>query len=75
MNRIIAIILLIVGIALIYTGTQRKNSIAGATESAGKEIASKVDGEARFPTHTVYMVGGAVIAIVGLAMMFRRRTV
>ena len=73
MNKIIAIILLIAGIALIYTGTQRKHSLAGASESVGKDIASKVDGDPHVTTQTVYIVGGVVVAIVGAGMLFRRR--
>ncbi|MDB6168815.1 MAG: hypothetical protein JWM88_1679 [Verrucomicrobia bacterium] len=71
MNKVIALILLIAGIALVYTGNQRRHSIAGASEAAGKELASKVDGDARFPAHTLYMAGGVVLIIVGGAMLFR----
>jgi hypothetical protein len=75
MTKLIAIILLIAGIALIYTGNERRHSLAGAADSAGSNIARKVDGDAHFPEHTLYLAGGVVLVIVGGAMLFRGRRV
>jgi hypothetical protein len=75
MTKLIAIIILIAGVVLIYTGNERRHSLVGASESAGKEIASKVDGDTHFPKATLYISGGVVLVIVGGAMLFRGRRV
>lgn len=76
MKNIIGIILIALGIFLFVQGLNRKDSVVGAAATAGTELANKVDGGARTPKHVVYMVGGGVLAIVGLAVMIRKpRTV
>ena len=72
MNKIIALVLIIAGVALIYTGVQRKDSFAGTSERVGKQIAAKVDGDPHVTNATVYIVGGSVAALIGVGMMFRR---
>ena len=72
MNKIIGIILIIVGGFLIFKGINRQDSIAGKADSAGSSIANSVDGGTRTPTHTVWIVGGAVVAVAGLAIAARR---
>jgi hypothetical protein len=72
MNKIIGIILIVVGGFLIFKGINRQDSIAGKADSAGSSIANSVDGGTRTPTHTVWIVGGAVVAVAGLAIAARR---
>jgi hypothetical protein len=72
MNKIIGVILIIVGGFLIFKGINRQDSIAGKADSAGSSIANSVDGGTRTPTHTVWIVGGAVVAVAGLAIAARR---
>jgi len=72
MNKIIGVLLIIVGGFLIFKGINRQDSIAGKADSAGSSIANSVDGGTRTPTHTVWIVGGAVVAVAGLAVAARR---
>lgn len=75
MNKLAAIVFFVVGLALIYAGSQRRDSLAAATESAGDTIATKLDGEPRFSTHSIYLGGGIVLVILGGAALLRRPTV
>jgi len=71
MNKIIGIILILCGGFLIYKGSERKDSIAGSVEKVSNDVANKVDGGSRIPDHTYYIIGGAVVAVVGLGMVLR----
>ena len=72
MNRIIGIVLLVVGIVLFSQGLSRKDSLVGQTSEVGTSVANKVDGGARTPKHIIYMVGGGVLVLAGAGMTFRR---
>jgi hypothetical protein len=72
MKNVIAIILIALGIFLFVQGLNRKDSLAGETASVSTEVANKVDGGVRTPKHVVYMVGGGVLAIIGLVTLMRR---
>jgi len=72
MKNIIGIILIALGIFLFVQGLNRKDSLVGAASTAGTSVANAVDGGARQPKHVVYMVGGGVLAIVGVAVMVRK---
>ena len=72
MNKIIGVLLIIVGGFLIFKGINRQDSLVGKADSAGTSIANSVDGGTRTPSHTVWIVGGAVVAVAGLAVAARR---
>lgn len=72
MKNIIGIILIALGIFLFVQGLNRQDSVVGAASEAGTELANAVDGGARQPKHVIYMVGGGVLAIVGIAVMMRK---
>jgi len=72
MKTIIGLVLIIGGIALFIQGWNRKDSIAGKAAEAGTSIANTVDGGSRTTKHMGYMVGGAVLVVVGAAVMARR---
>ena len=72
MKNIIGIILIALGIFLFVQGLNRQDSIAGAADSVGTEVANTVDGGARQPKHIMYMVGGGILAIIGVAVMVRK---
>lgn len=74
MNKIIGIVLIVIGGFLIYKGVSRQDSLVGKVNSAGDSIANSVDGGTRTPTHTVWIVGGSVLAVVGLVVAARRST-
>jgi len=71
MNKIIGIILILVGGFLIYKGVERKDSIVGGAAQVGSDVANKVDGGSRIPEHYYYIIGGAVVAAAGLGMAAR----
>ena len=72
MKNIIGIILIALGIFLFVQGLNRQDSVAGAADSVGTEVANTVDGGARQPKHIMYMVGGGILAIIGVAVMVRK---
>lgn len=71
MKNIIGIVLIALGVFLFVQGLNRKDSLVGAASTVGTEVANKVDGGVRTPKHVLFMVGGGVIAIVGLGTLFR----
>ena len=71
MSRIIGIILIVVGGFLIYKGATRKDSVAGELAETGTSIANKVDGGARIPEHYYYLIGGGILAAVGIGATLR----
>jgi hypothetical protein len=73
MNKIIGLVLLIVGGALLYQGLSRKDSVAGAASEVGTDVANAVDGGGRVPEHIYYIIGGGVVAAVGVGLMLRGR--
>src|SRR5688572_3194129 len=72
MKNIIGIILIALGIFLFVQGLNRQDSVAGAAASVGTDVANAVDGGARQPKHVMYMVGGGILAIIGVAVMVRK---
>lgn len=66
MNKIIGIILIVVGGFLIFKGAARKDSLAGGLAETGTEIANKVDGGGRVPEHYYYLIGGGILIAVGI---------
>jgi hypothetical protein len=72
MKTILGIILIIAGIVLFVQGWNRKDSVAGQAAQAGTQIANSIDGGTRTPKHVGYMVGGAVLVVVGAVVMARR---
>jgi hypothetical protein len=75
MNKIIGIILILVGGFLIYKGATRQDSLAGGLDKAGSEIANKVDGGSRIPEHYYYFIGGGILAAIGIGVTVTGRRV
>lgn len=71
MNKIIGIVLIILGGVLIYQGVGRKDSVVGAASEVGTDVANAVDGKGRIPKHYYYIIGGSVIAAVGVGALVR----
>lgn len=71
MKNIIGIVLIALGIFLFMQGLNRKDSLVGAASTVGTEVANKVDGGARTPKHVLFMVGGGIVAIIGLGTLVR----
>ena len=75
MNKIIGIVLLVVGGFLLVNGFNRQESIVGTASEMGTSMANAVDGGGRQPKHIMMMVGGGLLFIAGAAMTFRRSAV
>ena len=71
MSRIIGIILIVVGGFLIYKGVSRKDSLAGEASETTARIANKIDGGGRVPEHYYYLIGGGILAAVGIGATLR----
>ena len=71
-KTLLAVLLIAVGGVLLYLGTQRKDSFAGAAQSVGHDVASAVDGKARVEDHTLYFIGGGALILVGIVVGLRR---
>jgi Protein of unknown function (DUF3185) len=71
-KTLLAVILIALGGVLLYLGNQRKESIAGAAQTAGQEVASTFDGKPRVSNHTMYFVGGGALILVGIVVALRR---
>ena len=72
MKNIIGIVLIALGVFLFVQGLNRKDSVVGTAATAGTSVANAVDGGTRQPKHVMYMVGGGVVAIIGLGVMLRK---
>ena len=75
MNKIVGIILLVVGGFLLVKGFIRQDSLVGQTSEIGTDVANAFDGGTRQPKHIVMMVGGGILLIAGAGMTFRRAAI
>lgn len=71
---IIPILVIIIGMALIFIGTRREDSVAGVSESIGTSVANTIDGKARQPEHIWYYLGGGVLIFAGVTGALRKRS-
>jgi hypothetical protein len=69
--KIIGILALIVGAALLFQGISRKDSFAGHAATAATDMANSVDGGSRTPLHVTYIVSGGILMAVGAFAAFR----
>ncbi|HRE79910.1 MAG TPA: DUF3185 family protein [Opitutaceae bacterium] len=75
MNKIIGIVLIVVGGFLFFQGLQRKDSLVGGASEVGTKVANAVDGGTRTPKHIIYMVGGGLLVLVGAGVAMKRSSV
>lgn len=72
MNRILGIILILVGAYVVSVGISRRNSFVGHVDTAASNVAGSMSGNTSAPTHVFYMVGGSVLIVLGVGMGLRR---
>ena len=71
MNKIIGLIILIVGSYVCYLGYSRQHSVAGNVDTASAKVADAVAGEGHTTDATWYYVGGGVLILAGAASLLR----
>jgi len=69
--KILGIIVLLAGGALLYQGINRQNSLVGEAATATTNVAKSVDGGTRTPQHVIYIVSGGILMAVGVILAFR----
>lgn len=69
---IIAVVLIVLGVACIVAGSRRSDSIAGISDEVGAKLANKWDGKARQPEHVWYYAAGGVFVLAGLVVALRK---
>ncbi|HUG09703.1 MAG TPA: DUF3185 family protein [Opitutaceae bacterium] len=72
MKKLLGIVLIVGGGWLVYTGYNRSESIAGKTEEGLADLKNEIDGKARVADHVWYYAGGALLIVVGGAMVMRK---
>jgi len=73
MNKVIGILLILVGVYVCYLGNSRRGSVAGELDTAGAKVANAVDGKGHTTNATWYFVGGGVLIVVGAASLLGGR--
>lgn len=71
-KTLLAVVLIAAGGLLLYFGNKRKESLAGAAQTVGHDIATAVDGKSRVTDHTLYFVGGGALILAGIVVGLRR---
>ena len=71
MNKVIGLVLIIVGIYVCYLGNTRRHSVAGNLDTATTKVANSVAGEGHTTDATWYFVGGGVLIVVGAFSLLR----
>lgn len=69
--KILGLVILVLGAALLFQGISRKDSFVGHVATASTDVANSVDGGSRTPLHVTYIVGGAVLILAGAFVSFR----
>lgn len=73
MSKIIAILLILAGGWLIYTGYAQADSMAGRTKTALVELKNEIDGKGRTPKQYAYYGSGALLVALGAVLLLRKR--
>jgi hypothetical protein len=72
MNRILGIVLFVLGAYTLSVGISRRNSFVGHVDTAAASVANSVNGNTSEPTHIFYIVGGCVLMVLGAGVGLRR---
>ncbi len=72
MNKIVGIILIVVGLYVCYLGNSHRHSVAGNIDTAAAKVADTIEGGQHATDATWYFVGGGVLIIIGAAGLLRR---
>jgi hypothetical protein len=64
-KNLISLAAVIGGVALLYLGYERQESLAGRTDASFSSLGRRIDGDAHLPTHVKYYAAGAVLLVGG----------
>jgi hypothetical protein len=73
MNRVVGIVLIVIGGWLIYTGYRQADSLAGRTKTTLVDVKNSIDGKGRVARQYWYYGGGALLVVAGAAIGLRKR--
>lgn len=71
-KRVVSLLLLALGIALIVHAWRRADSVVGIADEVGAKLANKWDGKARQPEHIWYYLGGGTLILAGVVLGLQR---
>ena len=72
MPKIIALILLIVGVGLVWHGVQVRGSFKGKAQQVSSDVQKSLSGDIEITDATWFMLGGGVLVVVGAAAFVRK---
>jgi len=67
MNKIIALLLIVVGAGLVWHGFQVRDSLKGKAQQVGSDLHKSWNGEPEVTDATWFMIGGGVLIVAGAA--------
>jgi len=65
MQKLLSVLAIAAGLALVYAGYVRQNSLAGRTDASLSRLGERLDGAQHAPTHVKYYAAGALLLAAG----------
>jgi uncharacterized membrane protein YphA (DoxX/SURF4 family) len=72
MNKIIALILIVVGAGLVWHGFQVRDSFKGKAQQVSSDVQKSLNGDVNITDATWFMIGGGVLVVVGAAAVVKK---
>jgi hypothetical protein len=72
MNKIIALILIVVGAGLVWHGFQVRDSFKGKAQQVSADVQKSLNGDVNITDATWFMIGGGVLVVVGAAAVVKK---
>jgi uncharacterized membrane protein YphA (DoxX/SURF4 family) len=72
MNKIIALLLMVVGAGLVWHGFQVRDSLKGKAQQVSSDLQKSWNGEPGVTDATWFMIAGGVLVIVGAAGVVKK---
>jgi uncharacterized membrane protein YphA (DoxX/SURF4 family) len=72
MNKIIALLLIVVGAGLVWHGFQVRDSLKGKAQQISADVQKSWNGEPAVTDATWFMIGGGVLVVVGAAAVAKK---
>ena len=72
MNKIIALLLIVVGAGLIWHGFQVRDSLKGKAQQISSDVQKSWSGDTKITDATWFMIGGGVLFVAGAAMVRKK---